>query len=330
MTPPRDDVALFQEIARLREILAESIARVVVGQDGVVELLLVTLFAGGHGLFIGVPGLAKTLLVRTTAAALGLRFSRVQFTPDLMPSDILGTEVLEEDRGTGRRSMRFIEGPVFTNLLLADEVNRTPPKTQAALLQAMAEQAVTLGGATRPLDAPFMVLATQNPIEQEGTYPLPEAQLDRFMFSIRVGYPTEGEEVEIVRRTTASGAPEIAPVLDRQRLLDAQALIRRLPVPEDVLRYAVRLARASRPESGSEVARRWVQWGASPRASQYLALGARVRAALHGNEVPVVEDVRAVARAVLGHRIVLNFEAEASGVDSLAVVDRILNETPAS
>jgi MoxR-like ATPase len=328
MATPTDDLALFDSISQTRQRLAESIATVIVGQDAVVEHLLVGLFAGGHCLFIGVPGLAKTLLVRTAAAALGLTFTRVQFTPDLMPSDILGTEVLEEDRSTGRRSLRFIEGPVFTHLLLADEVNRTPPKTQAALLQAMQEHVVTVGGQNRPLEDPFLVLATQNPIEQEGTYPLPEAQLDRFMLSIPVGYPSEDDEVEVVRRTTSVDEPKVEPVVDRDTLLRAQALIRSLPASQDVARYAVRLARASRPETGAEIAKRWVQWGASPRASQYLAIGARVRAALFGHEVPHTDDVRALAPAVLGHRLVLNFEAEASGVTPLQVVERLLDEVP--
>jgi MoxR-like ATPase len=324
-----DDLALFDDISALRQRFNEAVGRVIVGQVDVVELLLVTLLAGGHCLFVGVPGLAKTLLVRTAGAALGLRTGRVQFTPDLMPADILGTEVLEEEHATGRRIQRFIEGPVFTNFLLADEINRTPPKTQAALLQAMQEKAVTVAGVTRSLEPPFVVLATQNPIEQEGTYPLPEAQLDRFMFSVRMDYPSDEDEVEVVRRTTTGDLPEVEAVVDRATLLEQQALVRRLPTSDDVVRYAVRLARASRPLPGSpEMVRQWVQWGAGPRASQYLALGARVRAALHGHEVPHVEDVRAIARVVLGHRIVLNFEAEASGVTTDQVVARLVEEVP--
>ncbi len=324
-----DDLALFDDISATRQRFDEAVGRIIVGQAEVVELLLVTLLAGGHCLFVGVPGLAKTLLVRTAGAALGLRSNRVQFTPDLMPADILGTEVLEEDHATGRRIPRFIEGPLFTHVLLADEINRTPPRTQAALLQAMQERVVTVGGVTRPLEPPFVVLATQNPIEQEGTYPLPEAQLDRFMFSVRIDYPSESEEVDIVRRTTTGDLPRIEPVVDRETLLKQQALVRRLPTSDDVVRYAVRLARASRPLPGSpEAVRQWVQWGAGPRASQYLALGARVRAALHGHEVPHVEDVRAIAPAVLGHRIVLHFEAEASGVTPDQVVARLLEEVP--
>ena len=323
---PVDDAALFDALTSARARLTRSIGRRIVGQNDVVEQLLVALFARGHCLFVGVPGLAKTLLVQTTASSLGLQFGRVQFTPDLMPTDITGTEVLEEDRSTGKRFLRFIPGPIFTNLLLADEINRTPPKTQAALLQAMAEGQVTAAGQTRPLDPPFLVFATQNPIEQEGTYPLPEAQLDRFMFSVEVGYPTEQEEVEIVARTTTESQPEVEPVLDRALLLQLQDLVRRLPMSQDVNRYAVRLARLSRPGQGApDFVTRWVQWGAGPRASQYLSLGARVRAALHGHEVPDIADVRAVATAVLRHRIILNFQAEAEGIGVGAVVDRLLD-----
>jgi MoxR-like ATPase len=327
---PTSDAALFDSIAGTRERLAEAIGQRIVGQDAVVEQMLIALFAGGHCLFIGVPGLAKTLLVQTMAQALGLDFGRVQFTPDLMPADITGTEVLEEDRSSGRRELRFVQGPLFTNLLLADEINRAPAKTQAALLQAMAEQAVTAGGTTHKLDAPFLVFATQNPIEQEGTYPLPEAQLDRFMFSIHVDYPSEDEEVEVVERTTTGSTSEVTEVLDRDALLQIQQFVRRLPTSESVHRYAVRLARATRP--GPEAAKsvsQWVRWGAGPRASQYLSLGARVRAALHGHEVPDAADVRAVAQAVLGHRVVLNFQAEAEGVSQADVVAAVLDEVAA-
>ena len=321
----RDDGQLFETLSQVRSRLAAAIHGRIVGQEQVIEDLLIALFARGHCLFIGVPGLAKTLLVSTTAEALGLSFGRVQFTPDLMPADITGTEVLEEDRSTGRRTLRFIHGPIFTNLLLADEINRTPPKTQAALLQAMQESQVTAAGKTWKLDPPFLVFATQNPIEQEGTYPLPEAELDRFMFSVNVGYPSEDDEVQIVERTTAGEQAPVEPVLDRDLLLELQALVRRLPTSQDVNRYAVRLARASRPAAGaSEFVRRWVQWGAGPRASQYLSLGARVRAALHGNEVPSLEDVRAVAPAVLGHRVLVNFQAEAERIDARAVVQHLL------
>jgi len=330
-TMHKDDAILFDTLSTARENLSQAVGHRIVGQDAVVEQMLISLFAGGHSLFIGVPGLAKTLLVQTVSDALGLSFGRVQFTPDLMPADITGTEVLEEDRSTGRREMRFLKGPVFANLLLADEINRAPAKTQAALLQAMQEGSVTTGGRTHELEAPFLVFATQNPIEQEGTYPLPEAQLDRFMFSIQVGYPTELEEVTIVERTTTGQVAPVEPVLDQATLIRLQDLVRRLPTSTDVHRYAVRLARATRPgESAGELVNQMVSWGAGPRASQYLALGARVRAALRGHEVPSVDDVRAVAHGVLNHRVVLNFQAESAGLTSAAIVDAVLNEVDAS
>lgn len=320
-----DDVALFERLAPTHEALVDSIGGVVVGQRTVVELMLAALFADGHCLFVGVPGLAKTLLVRTVAQAVGVDFGRIQFTPDLMPSDIIGTDILEEDRATGTREMRFIKGPVFSNLLLADEINRTPPKTQAALLQAMQERAVTASGRTWQLEPPFLVFATQNPIEQEGTYPLPEAQQDRFMFSVPVGYPTSDEEEEIVRRTTVGELGSAEPVLSAEDLLSFQRLLRRLPANPDVVRYCVRLAGSTRPGSGLD-ATKWIRWGAGPRASQYLAVGARAWAALRGNEVPTPDDVRAVAPAVLRHRVLLNFEADASGVSVDDVVAQILEE----
>jgi len=320
-----DDVALFEELAPTRQALLDVIGQVVVGQRRVIELMLTALFSDGHCLFIGVPGLAKTLLVHTVADTVGVSFSRIQFTPDLMPSDITGTEVLEEDRTTGRRALRFVKGPVFTNLLLADEINRTPPKTQAALLQAMQERSVTASGQTHRLEPPFLVFATQNPIEQEGTYPLPEAQQDRFMFSIRVDYPDTAEEEEIVRRTTVGEMPTARQVLDGEQLILFQHLLRRLPANGDVVSYCVRLAQATRPGSGYP-STQWIRWGAGPRASQYLAIGARTWAALHGNEVPTREDVRMVAESVLQHRIVLNFEAEASGLDAAKVVQQLLEE----
>jgi MoxR-like ATPase len=305
--------------------LLSAIGEVVVGQRQVVDLMLTALLSDGHCLFIGVPGLAKTLLVQTVAEAVGLSFGRIQFTPDLMPSDITGTDVLEEDRATGRRELRFVKGPVFTNLLLADEINRTPPKTQAALLQAMQERAITAAGRTYRLEPPFLVFATQNPIEQEGTYPLPEAQQDRFMFSVPMGYPTVAEEEEIVRRSTVGEMPRASRVLEGAELVRLQQLLRRLPANGDVVRYAVHLAAATRPGSGVK-ATRWIRWGAGPRASQYLAIGARTWAALRGHEVPSREDVRAVANSVLRHRILLNFEAEAAGVTVDRVVESILEE----
>mgnify|MGYP000415414517 FL=1 len=322
-----DDVALFERLAPTREALLEAIGEVVVGQQEVVDRLLTALFADGHCLFVGVPGLAKTLLVSTVAEAVGIRFGRIQFTPDLMPSDITGTDVLEEDKATGQRSLRFVHGPVFTNLLLADEINRTPPKTQAALLQAMQERAVTAAGKTYPLERPFLVFATQNPVEQEGTYPLPEAQQDRFMFSVPVGYPSIEEEEEIVRRTTVGEMPTGRQVLTAEDLLAFQGLLRRLPANGDVVSYCVKLAAATRPGGEASVpSTKWVRWGAGPRASQYLAIGARAWAALRGRELPTRDDVRAVAGAVLRHRVLLNFEAEAAGITADRVVAQILEE----
>ena len=322
---PMDDLSLFESLATTRTQLLEAIGEVVVGQNDVVEMMLTALFSDGHCLFVGVPGLAKTLLVRTVAEVIGVDFGRVQFTPDLMPADITGIDVLEEEKSSGKRVTRFVRGPVFTNLLLADEINRTPPKTQAALLQAMQERAVTAGGHTYQLRPPFLVFATQNPIEQEGTYPLPEAQQDRFMFSLDVGYPSPSEEEEIVRRTTVGELPAAKRVLDTAQLLRYQALLRRLPTNGDVISYCVRLAGATRPGSGLD-ATKWLRWGAGPRASQYLAIGARTWAALRGNEVPSREDVRAVAPAVLRHRLLLNFEAEAAGMTSDEVVRQVLRE----
>ncbi|MFZ9886307.1 MAG: AAA family ATPase [Myxococcota bacterium] len=328
-TPP-DDVQLTAALQERARDLRQQIHRRVVGQERVVELLLLSLFSRGHGLFVGVPGLAKTLLIQTLAEGLGLSFGRIQFTPDLMPSDITGTDVLEEDRATGRRSFRFIEGPVFANVLLADEINRTPPKTQAALLQAMQEQRVTAGGRTYPLPDPFLVFATQNPIEQEGTYPLPEAQLDRFMFLIDVGYPSEDEEVEIVRTTTGTGLDPLHPVLSAAEVMAFQALVRRVPVPDHVIRYAVTLARATRPGEGAPSALRdRLSWGAGPRASQNLVLGAKARAALDGRYAASVDDVRAVAVPVLSHRVVLSFGASAAGVQASDVITDLLASVPA-
>ena len=322
-----DDAALFDALPGIRERLETSIATRIVGQKAVVESMLIALFAGGHSLFVGVPGLAKTLLVNTTAQSLGLDAGRIQFTPDLMPTDITGTDVLDEDRTTGERSLRFIPGPVFTNLLLADEINRTPPKTQAALLEAMAEGRVTAGGKVYPLPRPFQVFATQNPIEQEGTYTLPEAQLDRFMFSIDVGYPSEDEEVEIVERTTGGRTAAIQPVVDGAQLLALQSMVRRAIHPSpDLVGGAVRLVRASRPGPGApEVAQKYLRWGAGPRASQFLVLGAKARAALHGREVPSFDDLRVVASLVLGHRVVVNFQAEAEGVRAAEVVRQLVS-----
>ncbi|HEX9107578.1 MAG TPA: AAA family ATPase [Longimicrobiales bacterium] len=321
-----DDLALLERLAESRRLLETEIGRRVVGQHQIVEGLLTALLADGHALLVGVPGLAKTLLISTLAEALELRFSRIQFTPDLMPTDITGTEVLEEDRSTGRRTFRFIRGPIFANIVLADEINRTPPKTQAALLQAMQERAVTVAGETLPLDRPFFVLATQNPIEQEGTYPLPEAQLDRFMLELRIGYPTRAEEERVAQQTTGTAVAELHAVLGADELVRLQRLVRRVPAPPSLVSYAVRLARASRPEDeeAPELTRRYVSWGAGPRASQYLVLGAKARAAMDGRGVPNLEDVRAVAPSVLRHRVVTNFQAEADGRGPGDVVEELI------
>ena len=304
--------------------LKTEIARVIVGQDRVVDELVMALFSGGHCLLVGVPGLAKTLMVSTVAECLGLKFSRIQFTPDLMPSDIMGTEVLEEDRTTSTRVFRFIRGPVFANIVLADEINRTPPKTQAALLQAMQEFSVTVGGGTHALERPFFVLATQNPIELEGTYPLPEAQLDRFMFNIKVDYPTESEEMRIVDTTTSLPPSKPAKVLGGAEILGIQKMIMKVPVSERILSYAVRLVRASRGGDFPDVGQ-YLSWGAGPRAGQYLILGAKTRAIMAGRTTPDIEDIRAVARPVLRHRLVTNFHAEADGVTTEELVGRLLD-----
>jgi MoxR-like ATPase len=324
-----DDVERAHELANAKKRLTVEIKRRIVGQDAVIELLLIALFARGHGLFVGVPGLAKTLLITTLAEALSLRSNRVQFTPDLMPTDITGTDVLEEDAATRERRFRFVPGPIFTNVLLADEINRTPPKTQAALLQAMAEGRVTAGGKTYPLEAPYAVFATQNPIEQEGTYPLPEAQLDRFLFQIDVGYPSASEELEIVRRTTAERSDAPTPVLTRTEMLALQDLVPRVPVADHVVAAAVDLVRKTRPEDPSSPprVRELVAFGAGPRASQALVLGAKARAVLDGRFAAEVEDVRALALPVLRHRIVPSFRAEAEGVRARDLVSEIVTGT---
>jgi MoxR-like ATPase len=300
-----------------------------VGQQDVVEGLLTALLANGHALLVGVPGLAKTLLIQTVAEALDLKFSRIQFTPDLMPTDITGTEVIEEDRTTGKRVFRFVRGPVFANIVLADEINRTPPKTQAALLQAMQERAVTAAGETLNLDPPFFVLATQNPIEQEGTYPLPEAQLDRFMLELPIGYPSREEEEEVAMRTTGESMSSVEPVVSAEELMDLQHLVRRIPAPPSLVSFAVRLARSTRPggDEAAGVTGRYVSWGAGPRASQYLVLGAKARAASRGAALPTVEDIRSVAPAVLAHRLVPNFEAEADGRTTRDIIAELLEES---
>jgi len=329
------DLQAVERLKAAREKILAELHKVIVGQDLVVEQLLTALFANGHVLLVGVPGLAKTLLISSLARVLELKFSRIQFTPDLMPSDITGTDIIEEDHATGRRSFRFIHGPVFANIVLADEINRTPPKTQAALLQAMQEKEVTTSGQTFPLALPFFVLATQNPIELEGTYPLPEAQLDRFMFNVLVDYPSRDEEERIVATTTSAYQAKLERVMSGADILELQQLIRRVPAGEHVVRYAVRLARATRggtsAEGGAEApefVRQWVSWGAGPRASQYLVLGAKTRAVLHGRFAPGIEDVQAVAPAVLRHRIVTNFTAEAEGVKPERIIQELLKTVP--
>jgi MoxR-like ATPase len=325
------DLEAVQHLAAARSRVAREIEKRIVGQRHVVDHLLISLFARGHCLFVGVPGLAKTLLISTLAEVLNLSFNRIQFTPDLMPSDITGTDILEEDRTTGRREFRFVPGPLFANIVLADEVNRTPPKTQAALLQAMQESKISAGGRTYPLAPPFLVFATQNPIEQEGTYPLPEAQLDRFMFLIDVGYPTAQEEQEIVRSTTGSPPPPLERVLTPSEILSLQELVRRVPVADHVIAYAVDLVRRTRPkqEGSPGYVSEFVGWGAGPRASQYLVIGAKARAVLDGRFAASIEDVRAVARPVLQHRVLPNFHAESEGVTSSEIVRRLLEEKKA-
>ena len=321
------DMAAVAEIATAREQIKAEVEKRIVGQHHVVDALLTALFARGHCLFVGVPGLAKTLLISTLAETLNLSFQRIQFTPDLMPADITGTEVLEEDHTTGRRAFRFVKGPVFANLVLADEINRTPPKTQAALLQSMQEYRVTAGGTTHELPLPFLVFATQNPIEQEGTYPLPEAQLDRFMFQVDVDYPSEAEEEEIVRQQTSDHRPELARVLSPQRILQLQELVRRVPAADHVVKYAVALARATRPSSPTapQFVRDSISWGAGPRASQFLVLAAKARAILDGRFAVAIDDVAALARPTLQHRLILNYRAEAEGLRAGELVDRLLS-----
>lgn len=325
---PQDRAELAQRAAQAYQDIIAQVAQVIVGQERVVEQSLITLFAQGHCIFVGVPGLAKTLLVSTTAQALGLDFNRIQFTPDLMPSDITGTDILREDPETGSRSFEFLQGPIFTNLLLADELNRTPPKTQAALLQAMQERQVTASGRTYQLDQPFLVFATQNPVEQEGTYQLPEAQLDRFMLMIQVGYPSLADELEVVRRTTRPQRVEIKPALSHEELIQYQELVRELPAADEVISYAVRLTRATRPDDELATAqvRRLVRWGAGPRAGQSLILAAKARALLQGRLHASRDDVKALAHAVLTHRVLVNYQAEAEGVTAEDIVTQLLEE----
>jgi MoxR-like ATPase len=326
------EIAEIEEFAAKRDTMLGEIRKVIVGQDRVVEEVLIALFARGHCLLVGVPGLAKTLLISTLAEILDLEFNRIQFTPDLMPSDITGTDILQEDPSTGRRQFQFLKGPIFTNILLADEINRTPPKTQAALLQSMQEYKVTAGGTTFPLDLPFFVLATQNPIEQEGTYPLPEAQLDRFMLNIEIGYPDFDDEVQIVLQTTSNEKPSPRKVMQGGMILRYQELVRRVPVSPFVVSYAVALSQKSRPQNSDalQFIKDYVEWGAGPRASQYLILGAKARTILQGRYAVSIEDIQALAPSVLRHRIVPNYKAQGEGLSSLEIIKRLLSEVKPS
>ncbi|QGJ69650.1 C-compound, carbohydrate catabolism transcriptional control [Planctomycetales bacterium 10988] len=325
-----DDIQSVQRLNEAYERIIQELGKVIVGQRQVLEELLTALFAQGHCLLVGVPGLAKTLMIRTLASALSLDFERIQFTPDLMPADITGTEVIQEDKQSGTRELRFLKGPIFANVILADEINRTPPKTQAALLEAMQETQVTVGGQGHALPRPFFVLATQNPIESEGTYPLPEAQLDRFMFNIFVDYPTEEEELQIVKQTTAPQDFEISATLDAAEILQLHQIVRRVPVADHVARYAIQFARLTRKDKGEvpDFVRDFVTYGAGPRASQYLVLGAKARAVLNGRYYVSTEDVRAVALPVLRHRIITNFNAEAEGLTSDDIIRRLIETIP--
>jgi MoxR-like ATPase len=322
------DLELLQKLQVARKRMLDQIGRRIIGQVEVVENLVCAILAGGHVIIVGVPGLAKTLLIQTVSEAMDLAFSRVQFTPDLMPGDITGTELLEEDHATGRRVFKFVKGPVFANVVLADEINRAPPKTQSALLQAMQEKTVTVAGQTHRLPAPFFVLATQNPIEQEATYPLPEAQLDRFMFELRIGYPSFDEEERIVTSTTSSYEAKIESVLTGAEVLDLQALVRRMPAPPTIVKYCVRLARSTRPSEPDALAnvKKYINYGTGPRASQYLVLGAKARAAMDGRAVPDIDDVRSIAMSVLRHRMVMNFQAEAEGYGADKLVLEVLEK----
>ena len=317
-----NDVEALEALSVKYQDLRDEISQVIVGQDEVVKNVLISIFSRGHCLLVGVPGLAKTLLVNTIAQVLGLKYSRIQFTPDLMPSDIIGTEILDETR-----NFRFIKGPLFANILLADEINRTPPKTQSALLEAMQERSVTAAGNTYKLDDPFFVLATQNPIEQEGTYPLPEAQLDRFMFNVMLDYPSFEQEIEVVRNTTSARKTALKIVLSAEEILFFQDLIRRVPVADNVMEYAVNLAARTRPKTARahEMANDYISWGAGPRASQYLIIGAKAHAAIHGKYSPDIEDVNAIAYSILRHRIVRNYKAEAEGISVESIVDKLVD-----
>ncbi|MFA6597745.1 MAG: MoxR family ATPase [Ignavibacteriaceae bacterium] len=324
-THQNNDVQLVEQLAGSVQSIKKEIAKVIIGQDEIVDHLLLSLLSRGHCLLVGVPGLAKTLIIKTLADVLDLKFNRIQFTPDLMPSDITGTEILEEDSITKKRDFRFILGPIFANVILADEINRTPPKTQAALLEAMQEHKVTIAGKTYPLDEPFFVLATQNPIEQEGTYPLPEAQLDRFMFNLWLDYPSLEEEKEIVKTTTGGFFPELNKIVSAETLVHFQQLVRRVPVADNVISFAVNFVNKTRPDNpqAPQFIKEWLRWGAGPRASQYLILAAKAKAVCQGRFTPNIDDVKSVLIPVLRHRIITNFNAEAEGINSVEVIKKI-------
>jgi MoxR-like ATPase len=324
----KKDIETVEKLKEARDRIKNEIKKVIIGQEKVIDELLIALLSNGHCLLIGVPGLAKTLMISTIAKIMDLKFSRIQFTPDLMPSDITGTEIIQENVSTGERTFKFVQGPVFANIILADEINRTPPKTQSALLQAMQEHEVTAGGETYKLTEPFFVLATQNPIEQEGTYPLPEAQLDRFMFNVYIDYPSQDEENLIVKTTTSAYSQDLDKVMGAEEIVRLQKLVRRVPVSDHVINYAVKISRFTRPnESDSlDYIKNWVSWGVGPRASQYMILGSKTRAVLDGRYTPSCEDVRDVALPVLRHRIVTSFNAEADGVGTFEIVQKLLKD----
>ncbi len=326
--PEKDEIKIVESMKDAHSKILTEISKVIVGQQEIVDKLLIALFAHGHSIIIGVPGLAKTLLINTLSHVLDLKFQRIQFTPDLMPADITGTDIIEEDKSTGKRAFKFVKGPVFANIILADEINRTPPKTQAALLQAMQEYEVTAGGKTYKLKEPFFVLATQNPIEQEGTYPLPEAQLDRFMFSLNITYPDFRDEVEIVRNTTSAYQAKPAKVLKAKEVLDLQKIVRNIPVADHLIELAVKISRMTRPpdDISPKFIKDWIEWGAGPRASQYITLGAKANAIINGRYFVTSEDIMKVVRPVLRHRIITNFNAEADGVDIEIIIDKLLIE----
>ena len=322
----KTDIQLLEKLGEIKSQFFSEIGKAIIGQYYVLDHILIALLCKGHTLIVGVPGLAKTLMIKSLADILNLNFKRIQFTPDLMPSDITGTEVIEEDQSTGKRSFRFFQGPIFGNIILADEINRTPPKTQAALLESMQEHKVTASGHTYDLEEPFFVLATQNPIEQEGTYPLPEAQLDRFMFNILIDYPSQEDEISIVHSSTAGNSPELKKVISKDDIITLQKLISRIPVADNVVEYAVNLVTSTRPgKSSKDYINEWIDWGAGPRASQYLIMGAKARAALDGRPTPNIEDVKSLAIPVLRHRLIPNFNAEAEGMKVDDIISKLLD-----